>query len=609
MVGGQLTTEDITKKHWMPLEAVHRCVNPGCGVSLADSSSKYHCFSCGNIFCLKCASHFMPLDPGTAQFTSGGIPARVCSLCLEKGKETEAPAESLVGWPLSNTKLESSGGGKPVSPPFWQQQKKATSSSEVIVGEDPCPQMAFSHGELPEAPSKNAEEKSEPSVQSPPADGAVTPPESHVTAGDEERGKSGLRERGASTVGAVTLEGFSFKDGVSQDRPESRRPSIAAEPSKTTGSQIRGPSEKANPPLFTEAASAPLVSEGSAERGAVNSSRAAALDRAASKQGKKGKTRVVDLYDELLVGDTGSQAGRESEGGESDLQGGDAAGPAQGSKGGTGLPPTRASSLRAALSSEMSAGPPSSARLQRTSTQTSGSGRWLWGGLLGKAPKVDPQVLETKLSNMTSEIQALRGEVTTAEEQAVTVQAALDHLDGLLRSAALAEYLVIRMRWQSDTSNGLPSAGLDEGSFDGDWLQRFLVLEDDTLSYYFRATDPRPQGTIPLSQVVEAGPLTSAGPGGAEEAAVHGFYVATCHGLQLQCASANKFKCRTRTGLPRSRVCYTMLQSGALAHNDQRGDVPDQAERLIAMASSAQSIRGQQVDEQHWHERIFLFRL
>jgi hypothetical protein len=40
MAAGTLTSADITRKHWMPSEAVHKCCNPQCGCKLNESSSK-----------------------------------------------------------------------------------------------------------------------------------------------------------------------------------------------------------------------------------------------------------------------------------------------------------------------------------------------------------------------------------------------------------------------------------------------------------------------------------------------------------------------------------------------------------------------------------------
>lgn len=283
------------------------------------------------------------------QFTSGGILARVCSLCLEKGKEAEAPAESLAEEPSSGSKVQSPGNLKTATAPFWQQPQATgptQRSSEVIDTKKLRPEMALSQADFPEAPTSGVGVEGKPLIPSSLTGAAAIEPVPTVATGNEGRRESGFGERNVSTAGAVSLEGFSFKDGLSQDRPESRRPSVAAEPSRRSIPQHQGPGDNAALPPFPETATETFVLEGSSALGAVNSSRAAALDRAASKQGKKGKTRVVDLYDELLVGETGAQAGRVSESGESASKSGDVAQSTPGSETRAALPPTRASSLR-----------------------------------------------------------------------------------------------------------------------------------------------------------------------------------------------------------------------------------------------------------------------
>eukprot|EP00249_Psilotum_nudum_P007113 c20313_g1_i2 orf=470-1486(-) len=141
---------------------------------------------------------------------------------------------------------------------------------------------------------------------------------------------------------------------------------------------------------------------------------------------------------------------------------------------------------------------------------------------------------DEQIALLVSEVQSLRGEVVHAEEHELTLQSQLDHLDEVLRTAILAGYMYTR-RW----SRPLPDQGPAEVT-DNDWLQRFVVLQGTSIFFYLRATDLRPQGTILLSEIIDAGPMTAFMHNQEDSQLWYTFHISTCHGIRLECATPLK---------------------------------------------------------------------
>ncbi|GBG69979.1 hypothetical protein CBR_g4807 [Chara braunii] len=181
----------------------------------------------------------------------------------------------------------------------------------------------------------------------------------------------------------------------------------------------------------------------------------------------------------------------------------------------------------------------------------SSSVSWLWN-LVGWRKE---KGLEEQLGEVTEEVQELRGELTCAEEREATLQAVLEHLDDVLKSSQLAEYIYTRTRCllrdpffytneEKDNDDDDEEEDDDDG---GEWLQRFVVLHEDTISYYMLATDIHPQGTIPIAQVVEAAVIPPEDVQIAEEG-WFAFQITTCDQLRLECATKNACKVETWLG-------------------------------------------------------------
>ncbi|GJP57240.1 hypothetical protein CLOM_g16268 [Closterium sp. NIES-68] len=74
---------EVSRSHWMPEEAFKRCTNPACAKDFSHRRRKHHCRCCGNVYCSKCTSYVLPLNPHSAMIESGGVKAKVCELCYE----------------------------------------------------------------------------------------------------------------------------------------------------------------------------------------------------------------------------------------------------------------------------------------------------------------------------------------------------------------------------------------------------------------------------------------------------------------------------------------------------------------------------------------------
>ncbi|KAI5055180.1 hypothetical protein GOP47_0030325 [Adiantum capillus-veneris] len=145
---------------------------------------------------------------------------------------------------------------------------------------------------------------------------------------------------------------------------------------------------------------------------------------------------------------------------------------------------------------------------------------------------------DEQIEMLVTEVQSLRGEVVSAEERETTLQAQMHHLDEVLRTAVLAGYLYTRTRW-------IPLAGepvIEDTPDVDDWLQRFLVLHGSSIFFYLRATDLRPQGTIALDDIIEAGPLPSRMQYIGDDGHWFSFHITTCHGLRLECSTQLKLQ-------------------------------------------------------------------
>ncbi|CAI5470232.1 unnamed protein product [Closterium sp. Yama58-4] len=84
---------EVSRSHWMPEEAFKRCTNPACGKEFTQRRRKHHCRCCGNVYCSKCTSYVLPLNPLSAMIEAGGVKAKVCELCYERAVD-EGYAES-----------------------------------------------------------------------------------------------------------------------------------------------------------------------------------------------------------------------------------------------------------------------------------------------------------------------------------------------------------------------------------------------------------------------------------------------------------------------------------------------------------------------------------
>ncbi|KAL2634950.1 hypothetical protein R1flu_006429 [Riccia fluitans] len=144
-------------------------------------------------------------------------------------------------------------------------------------------------------------------------------------------------------------------------------------------------------------------------------------------------------------------------------------------------------------------------------------------------------VKDDQLESLKEEVQSLRGEIVGAEERETTLQAQLDHLDELLRNSQLSSYIHMRTRWTA--LPGEPPI-LDDTDVD-DWMLRFLVLRGSTICFYLRATDLRPQGTILMNEIVEAGPIPRKMHHKGDRRWT-AFHITTCHGLRLECSSTSR---------------------------------------------------------------------
>lgn len=145
---------------------------------------------------------------------------------------------------------------------------------------------------------------------------------------------------------------------------------------------------------------------------------------------------------------------------------------------------------------------------------------------------------DEQIEMLVTEVQSLRGEVVSAEERETTLQAQMHHLDEVLRTAILAGYLYTRTRWVPFLGEPLIEDNVDAD----DWLQRFLVLQGSSIFFYLHATDLRPQGTIILDDIVEAGPLPAQMRHGGDSGPWFSFHITTCHGLRLECSTQLKLQ-------------------------------------------------------------------
>ncbi|KAH7432998.1 hypothetical protein KP509_07G049800 [Ceratopteris richardii] len=137
----------------------------------------------------------------------------------------------------------------------------------------------------------------------------------------------------------------------------------------------------------------------------------------------------------------------------------------------------------------------------------------------------------------TMEVTSLQDEIHTAEERETALKAKLEHLDDILRTAQLANYLYTRMRWTP-----LPGELPVEDADVDDWLQRFLVLEGATIFFYPQAAELRPEGAILFSEIADVGAISGKIQHDEETLTWFGFHVTTTEGLRLECATPLKLQ-------------------------------------------------------------------
>ncbi|CAA6671504.1 unnamed protein product [Spirodela intermedia] len=131
-----------------------------------------------------------------------------------------------------------------------------------------------------------------------------------------------------------------------------------------------------------------------------------------------------------------------------------------------------------------------------------------------------------------TEVESFQLEIADAEEREAHLKAKLDHVDGILRSARLADYLYVRTRWTE--LPGEPPI-IDDTEVD-DWLPQFVVFSDSCILYYQKSTDLSPQDSILLSDVVEVGLLPSFERG--DQEILHGFFILTSRGSKSECVDS-----------------------------------------------------------------------
>ncbi|KAK1302745.1 hypothetical protein QJS10_CPB12g00852 [Acorus calamus] len=140
---------------------------------------------------------------------------------------------------------------------------------------------------------------------------------------------------------------------------------------------------------------------------------------------------------------------------------------------------------------------------------------------------------DDKVELTVAEVEALRTEITDAEDREAQLKAKLELLDELLRSARFVGYLYIRTRWTA-----LPGEPpIDDTDVD-DWLPRFLVLHGSCIFYYLNSTDLSPQDSTLLSDVTEVGSAPSFLQ--EDQQTRYSFYILTSHGLRIECSSLSK---------------------------------------------------------------------
>lgn len=236
-------------------------------------------------------------SPFEVQFTAGGILARVCSLCLEKGREEGA---SRTGSLPDARPGAASDRTCDFSPTDLQLQEEATSLTQAgSIAALILAQIDEARSQKNEAPASGINVVNNTAVE---VGASADAPQLSTTLDKAEQLGRTHRERGTSAAAEVTLESFSFKDRLSEVRSEVSSPSIITASSKSIPA-IDSSAVKGIPPNASSADSQNLSAEDSVEKVIGSSSRAIALDRRISRQGRKGRTRVVDLYDELLTGE------------------------------------------------------------------------------------------------------------------------------------------------------------------------------------------------------------------------------------------------------------------------------------------------------------------
>jgi hypothetical protein len=241
----------------------------------------------------------------------------VCSLCLEKGKEEGASRTGSIPEARPGAASDRTCN---LSPTDLQLQEEATSLTQAGSIAALILAIDEARSQKNEAPDSRVNVVNNTAVE---VGASADAPQSSTALDKAEQLGRTHRVRGTSAAAEVTLESFSFKDRLSEVRPEVSSPSIITASSKSIPA-IDTSAVKGTPPNSSRADAQNLAAEGSAEKVIGSSSRAIALDRRNSRQGRKGRTRVVDLYDELLTGEPRASScsnGRETGGSLSQSRG------------------------------------------------------------------------------------------------------------------------------------------------------------------------------------------------------------------------------------------------------------------------------------------------
>ncbi|XP_024539064.1 uncharacterized protein LOC112349240 isoform X2 [Selaginella moellendorffii] len=141
-------------------------------------------------------------------------------------------------------------------------------------------------------------------------------------------------------------------------------------------------------------------------------------------------------------------------------------------------------------------------------------------------------VLGTARKNLWSFLSLRRNQQTVLEQEVSSLK---DEIHGVeIRESTLQVRCC--QRWAPLPGEEAPP--LDDSDVN-DWVQRFLVFQNSTIGFYLRATDLRPQVTIQMHDIVEAGKIP-ADKHHTGDKSWFAFHVTTCYGLRLECSTLHE---------------------------------------------------------------------